>query len=151
MRAWGFQRTGSATATWRQPIDPDGTDRRYLFVSTHVGMTGFDEQFGNWFVLELWLGSTPNPSGPFISNVARYSEFLSPDDKHRLLELANQARAVIPGNKPHPSWVSDDLPYYNAAHVTAYAQALRDLLPGIITVFALTRQFPPPPEVTAAL
>lgn len=151
MRAMGFQRTGSATATWRQAVNADGADQRYVFVSTHVGMMGFDEQTGNWFALELWLGSTPNLSGPVLGNVARYAEFISPDDKQRLLELANQARAVIPGNKPHAVWVSDDLPYYHAAHVTAYAQALRDMLPHIITVFALTRQIAPPPEVTDAL
>lgn len=154
MRGLGFERTGSATASWRQPTDPDGIDPRYFFVSTHVGHSGFSDHSGGWFTIELWVGASPNVAGPPISRPATYFDFLSPTDKQLLLELANQARAVIPhfrNRPPEDTFSTDGLPYYSAEHVAAYAQVLRDLLPHIITVFALTRQFPPPSEVTDAL
>lgn len=154
MKAMGFQRTGSATASWRQSVNLDGADPRHLFVATHIARVGFDEHNGGWFILELWIGSTPSLVGPVKGNFASYFDFLAPQDKQRLLALVNQARVVIPayqGLPPERQLNTDALYYYNDAHVTAYARVLRGLLPHIITLFAEIRDFPTPPQVLEAL
>lgn len=155
MKAMGFQRTGSATATWRQPVDPDGIDPRHLFVATHIGSGGFDVQAGGWFTIELWVSPSEDAADPrIIGRPASYYDFMSTLDKAILLPLVNQARAVIPNQRalaPERELTTDVLWYYNSGHIGAYALVLRDMLPHILTVFALTRNIPPPPEVTNAL